>query len=595
LKKTGEGVDMYVNCCDYDVEGSLIGYNVLRYVFSAPDRKCRRMKVSTLTEGEVRGAFSNLQPGLDFEMISAGEARHVVDFLYGVNLSRALTNAARTSLRTHVTVSTGRVQGPTLKFIVDREKENRSFVPVPYWTAEALIEVSGKVLRARYERERLGSADEVERLLADCRGRDCTVSSVKTSVSEVPPPAPFDLGTLQSEAYRAFRFSPSRTLRISERLYLGALISYPRTSSQKLPEAIGYRDIIGKLREGYEAEVGEILGQPFLKPREGAKDDPAHPAIYPTGEKPERELSGDEKKILDLVTRRFLSTFAKPAAREASRIEVEVGGHKFILLGRRVVEEGWLGIYGPYSPYREEELPELHAGKSLKAEVVSELRYTQPPPRFNPASIVRLMEEKGIGTKATRSEILETLFKRGYVSGERIEASELGIALVETLERFSPKIVSVELTAELESKMEKIELGEMGKEAVVEEAVRQLEPILEAMKSREEEIGKSLFWGAVSALLSRRIVGDCPVCRSGKLTIIHSRKTGKRFVGCSNYSNGGCRFSAPIPQRPYAVVPTKARCAKCGWNVLLVRKKGSRPWRLCVNPDCPAKSKGPGS
>jgi DNA topoisomerase-1 len=202
------------------------------------------------------------------------------------------------------------------------------------------------------------------------------------------------------------------------------------------------------------------------------------------------------------------------------------------------------------------------------------------------------MEEEGIGTKSTRSEILETLFKRGYVSGERIEASELGITLVETLERFSPMIVSVELTAELESKMDRIEIGELDKESVVAEAIRHLGPILESIKSREVEIGKSLSLGAISALLSKRIVGDCPVCHSGKLTIIYSRKTGKRFIGCSNYAEGKCRFSAPIPQRPYIVIPTRTRCSKCGCNMLLVRKKGSRPWRLCVNPACPSKNRG---
>ncbi len=593
LSKFGEGADIYVNCCDYDIEGSLIGYNVLRYALSAPIERCKRMKVSTLTEEEIRGAFSTLQPSLDFAMVSAGEARHLVDFLYGVNLSRALTNALKPNLRTHLTISTGRVQGPTLKFIVDREKENRSFVPIPYWTVEALIEISGKVLRARYEKERVGSADEAERLLADCRGRGGTVSSVSASVSEIAPPTPFDLGSLQSEAYRAFRFSPSRTLRISERLYLDALISYPRTSSQKLPESIGYRNIIGKLRERYGAEVGELLSQPFLKPMEGRKEDPAHPAIYPTGERQERDLTEEEKKLLDLVTRRFLATFSKPAKRESVKIEVEIGGHKFLLQGRSVIDEGWLRIYGPYSPYRDEKLPEFSVGQSLNVlEVVSEMKYTNPPPRFNPASIVRLMEEEGIGTKSTRSEILETLFKRGYVSGERIEASELGITLVETLERFSPMIVSVELTAELESKMDRIEIGELDKESVVAEAIRHLGPILEAIKSREVEIGKSLSLGAISALLSRRIVGDCPVCHSGKLTIIYSRKTGKRFIGCSNYAEGKCKFSAPIPQRPYIVIPTRTRCSKCGCNMLLVRKKGSRPWRLCVNPACPSKNRG---
>jgi len=591
LRALGGNMDVYVNCCDYDVEGSLIGYNVLRYAFSAPPQNCRRMKVSTLVEGEIRDSFANLQPGLDFNMIDAGETRHIVDFIYGVNLSRALTNSVRPNVKTHVTMSTGRVQGPTLKFIVERERGNRAFVPVPYWAVEAKVDVDGNVLHAQYERERIERLDEVGMILEECRLKAGKVIAVERSPSRVPPPTPFDIGTLQSEAYRAFGFTPSRTLRVAERLYLEALISYPRTGSQKLPDGIGFGDIIARMRENYGKSADGLLGQHDLRPREGKKDDPAHPAIYPTGQRPERALTAEEVKLLDLVSRRFLATFGRPAVRESVRVQIGIGGRKFLLHGRRTLEGGWLEAYGPYSAYSEERLPELAEGQDVKViEVTSEGRYTQPPPRFNPASIVKLMEEEGIGTKATRAEVVETLYKRGYVSGERIEASELGLTLIETLERYCPMIVSVQLTSELEGRMEGIELGRLEKGAVIDSAVRELGPSLEAIRAREGEIGKVLSREVVSALALRRVVGDCPACGTGRLTIIYSKRSGKRFVGCSNYTQGRCSYSAPLPQPPYTVRPTRARCRACGWPVLIVSKRGRRPWRLCVNTACPAKA-----
>jgi DNA topoisomerase-1 len=170
----------------------------------------------------------------------------------------------------------------------------------------------------------------------------------------------------------------------------------------------------------------------------------------------------------------------------------------------------------------------------------------------------------------------------------------LGLTLVETLEKFCPSIVSIQLTSELEGKMERIELGQLEEDAVIAAAMEELGPTLEAIKGREREIGEGLSRGVIAALASRRVVGDCPICHTGKLMVIYSRKTGKRFIGCSNYSRGSCRYSAPLPQRPYAVKPTRARCKTCGWPMMVVSKRGSRPWRLCVNTSCPTKERSHG-
>jgi len=593
LRSLNGEADIYVNACDFDIEGSLIGYNILRYAFAASVEKCRRMKVSTLVEREIREAFENLQPTLDFNLIRAGETRHTVDFIYGVNLSRALTLAVKPRLKTHFTLSTGRVQGPTLRFLFEREVEARTFVPVPYWSLTAKLKVRGGVFEAEYEAEKVERRSLVDKILSETSGRKGVVMLVKSTSASIPPPSPFDLGTLQSEAYRAFRFTPSRTLNLAERLYLQALISYPRTSSQKLPPGIGYRETLGRIGENaeYRELVKELLAQPELTPAEGKREDPAHPAIYPTGQRPERELSQEERRLLDLVTRRFLAVFAPRALRESVRVEVGVGGHKFLLRGRRLVEEGWTRFYRPYAEYSEERLPVLAEGEEVEVlGVYSYDKYTSPPPRYNPASVIRMMEETGIGTKATRAEIFETLYKRGYIYGERIEVTGLGLALVETLQAFCPKVVSVELTRQLDGDMEGIEYGRVEPAAVVEKAVRELDPALKEIMSREEEIGEALSRGVISALATRRTVGPCPVCATGSLVIIRSKKTGKQFIGCTNYSKKICAYSAPLPQHPYVVTPVPRKCSACSWPMVRVSRRGMRPWHLCVNTSCPSRA-----
>lgn len=174
---------------------------------------------------------------MDYPLINSGMCRHEVDWIYGVNLSRVLTNWAHQYGGTYSTLSTGRVQGPTLRFIVDREKEISCFIPTPYWTIETTIEVQDHSVSAQYQKERIGSRDEAEKVIRECSGKEGRITDIESLRSKIPPPPPFDLSALQAEAYRHFGLRPSHTLGMAERLYLDALISYPRTSSQRLPPA----------------------------------------------------------------------------------------------------------------------------------------------------------------------------------------------------------------------------------------------------------------------------------------------------------------------------------------------------------------------
>jgi DNA topoisomerase-1 len=594
ISKLARRADTYIDACDYDIEGSIIGYCILKYACGGKENVAKRMKYSTLTKEELEKAYENLLPHLDFALIEAGRTRHEVDWLYGVNLTRALTLAAKDWSGKYATISTGRVQGPTLKFLVAREKAIRSFVPTPYWEVKAKVEINGEIFEAEYEREVIESRREVEEILNSCKGGNGVVENVEVKRFRQLPPTPFDVGTLQSEAYSLFGYTPRRTLDIAQRLYLDALISYPRTSSQKLPPAINYVGILKSLSmvPEYRGLAAELLAKKELKPNEGKKEDPAHPAIYPTGNLPERILEEPEKRIWDLVVRRFMAVFGEPAIRQSVKVRINVNGHRFVLRGRQTLREGWLRFYEPYVRAEEVLLPQIVEGQKLRIlQVFSEDKFTKPPPRYNPGSLLRKMEETGIGTKATRADIIQTLYDRKYVRDERMVATELGFEVLDLLEKYCPSIVSIELTRSLEERMDKIQSCMEKRENVLLDAIEILKPVIEELKSKEKVIGEQLSRAIKKARVEERIVGPCPKCGTGRLMILYSRKTRKRFIGCTNYFKKRCNTAFPLPQRG-VVRPLGKNCRKCGWPTVQVRFRGRRPWNLCFNPECPSKGGG---
>jgi DNA topoisomerase-1 len=369
------------------------------------------------------------------------------------------------------------------------------------------------------------------------------------------------------------------------------LISYPRTSSQKLPSSIDYRAILRNLNRlhRYRSLTAELLDLPSLKPREGAKDDPAHPAIYPTGTLPGRSLTAPEEKILDLVIRRFMAVFSTSAVVQAAKTHMKVGSHLFFLTGRTLLTTGWRKFYEPYVYTEEVLLPPLEEGQKVNIEKVLLLdKFSQPPSRYNPGSLLRKMEEVQIGTKSTRADVLQILYDRKYVKNERIEMTDLGFEVLETLKNYCPAVVSVGLTRELEQRMEKIQASGETREKVLEDVVNILKPALQQLKTNEKSIGEKLSSAMVKGRLEERIVGSCPVCKTGKLMILRSKKTSKQFIGCSNYFNGLCSTSFALPQTSLVSVTSKV-CKHCGWPVVLVRARGRRAWMLCFNPECPKK------
>jgi DNA topoisomerase-1 len=249
ISNLAKDADAFIDACDYDIEGSIIGYSILKYACGNKEAISKRMKYSTLTKEELENSYNELLPHLDFALIEAGRTRHEIDWLYGVNLSRALTIAAKDWSGKYATLSTGRVQGPTLRFLVAREKAIRCFVPTPYWSIKAEVEISGSIFEAEYEKKIIETKREANNIVDACKGKNGEIEKIDFKKFQQMPPTPFDLGALQSEAYSLFGYTPMRTSNIAQRLYLDALISYPRTSSQKLPPSINYEAILRSLTE----------------------------------------------------------------------------------------------------------------------------------------------------------------------------------------------------------------------------------------------------------------------------------------------------------------------------------------------------------
>lgn len=620
LATLAKQADEFVVACDYDTEGEVIGYTALKYACGVDPSKAKRMKFSALTKKDLLKAWYNMEPTINFGMADAGIARHVLDWYWGVNLSRALTSAIKRASGKWMVLSTGRVQGPTLKFLVEREKEIQNFEPKPYWVIKMLLEKNGEQYTAVYEKEKVWDEEEAKKIVEEAKKGPAFVEKVEVKQQNRNPPVPFDLGTLQREAYSAFGYSPKKTLDIAQKLYERGLTSYPRTSSQKLPKNLNFRSIIqnlAKLQE-YKPFAHELLGKESLKPVEGKKDDPAHPAIYPTGELPKPgELTKDEQNLYDLIVRRFLALFMDPAVRESMKVVINSNGHRFILSGARTLKEGWLKVYGKYVKFDEVILPTFKEGEPIKVlQIKREKKKTKPPARYSPAAVIKKMEDLGIGTKATRAQILETLYSRGYIEGKKkIKVTPLGMRVVEALEKNVPDIVSVELTRAFEEKMEEIMAGKANKDQVIEESKEQLVKILKLFKEKELDIGKMLLESTGTGVTTSKdaakkagavkdanngeksgdkagertipkaerkllVVGKCPKC-GGDLLIRYNRKTGKRFVGCSNWPK--CDVTYPLLQRGQ-VIPTGKTCCD-GAPVVKIRERG-REYEICLDMKC---------
>jgi len=550
IVRTLEGLareaDEAVIATDYDREGELIGKEAYELLRAETDVPIRRVRFSSITEREVREAFE--QPDdLDFDLAAAGEARQIIDLVWGAALTRFLSLSARQLGEDFISV--GRVQSPTLKLIVDREREIQAFDPEDYWELFADLAKNGDGFEAQYfydddgtEAERVWDEETAQAVHERLRAAtSAEVISVRKRTRTDHPPAPFNT-TAFIGAAGSLGYSAQRAMSIAEDLYTAGYVTYPRTDNTVYPEDLEPDELldafVGSPTFGEDAE--SLLALDERTPTEGDEETTDHPPIHPTGELPSRgELSEAEWEVYELIVRRFFATVAEPATWAHLRVVAEANGCQLKANGKRLVEPGYHAVY-PYASTSENYVPAVEEGEQLAIDDVRlEEKQTQPPRRFGQSRLIQRMEDLGLGTKATRHNIIEKLYDRGYIEGDPPRPTALAEAVVEAAESFADHVVSDEMTAQLEADMAAIADGEATLEDVTEESREMLERVFRELRDSREEIGEHLQ----ESLKADRQLGPCPEC--GEALLVRQSRQGSYFVGCDGFPE--CRFTLPLP------------------------------------------------
>lgn len=580
LEEYAKQTDELVVASDYDSEGESIGLEAIRIVKQVnPKIVIKRARFSALTPQEVKQAFEGLV-NFDYNLADSADTRREVDLIWGAVLTRYVSLASRRLGKNFLSV--GRVQTPTLSFVVNREKEIKAFVPKPFWVVSILCDKAGEKFPAVHEEDRIFEKGRAEKLAA-VKAKQAAVQSVAKEEIESKPPAPFNT-TEFLRAASSLGFQPEHAMNIAEKLYMQGFTSYPRVDNTVYPESLNLREILGKLEKN--AELGKlatkISAQKKLVPTVGKRKATDHPPIHPVDAADKSKLSAQEWKVYELICRRFFATLAPASRSESVKAVLNCGGEKFVARGRRVLEEGWREYY-PYLKIEEVILPALAEGEKVSVDKVDLKKdETKPRPRFSPGALIKQLESAGLGTKSTRHSIIQKLVDRGYLQGQQsFTPSQIAFAVISTLEEYSPDITKPVMTAKLEHEMQQVEKGKKIKSRVVADSRKILHKALVALLEKQPEISQKLQ----TALQAEYVLGKCPDCE-GNLRIIRTMR-GTRFVGCTGYAKG-CRRSFPLPAKGSIKNLNKA-CDKCNLPMIEVQYFKRRPFQMCVNPQCESK------
>ena len=532
LEELAKKVDHVTIATDYDREGELIGVEALEIIKRVnPNIKVDRARYSAITPSEIKKAFNNLS-NVDFNLASSAMARQKIDLIWGAILTRLISLHSGKLGKDFLSV--GRVQSPTLRLIVEREKEIKEFKPKKYWEIFAIFKNFEK-FKAKHIK-RFESKEEAKKVFE--RVRDGIVKKFEKKERKEAKPSPFNTTLFLKEASKFM--SPDKAMNIAETLYMNGLISYPRTDNTVYPSSINVVKIAEMLSSIFPKEAKIVLNQEKIVPSKGKKESKDHPPIYPTGVASKEELNKDEWRIYELIARRFLATLAPNAVWEVKNVKIDSNGEIFKALGKVLIGKGWREIY-IYSKAEESYLPDLKVGEKLKLadkEIVE--KETKPPSRYSTGSLIGVMERLNLGTKSTRHEIIKKLYTRKYVFGNPLKPTQTAIAVIESLKKGAETITLPDMTAKLEKDMYEIAEGKKKEDEIVKESKEFLDKILDNIDYKE--LSKSLKAG----IKKDRVVGICPNC-GNELVLRKSRgKNSKRFIGCSNYPK--CNFTLPLPQ-----------------------------------------------
>ncbi len=561
-----DDVEEVINACDAGREGELI----FAYLFekAKASKPVKRLWLNSMTTAAMKDAFASLRPSEEMALLEqAARSRSEADWIVGMNATRAATIRLRTSF--DGAVSLGRVQTPTLAIITRREEEIRAFKPEPYWLVDATFAagpLKGETEERKYggrfhagAKPRIATEEEALAIVAACRGKDGTITKLEKKAQREKAPMLYDLTSLQRDANTRYGFSARRTLAAGQRLYEEhKALTYPRTNSRYLttdmiPEIKPTAEIVGGRKE-YSQAAAYVTGLEELPLERVVNDSKVtdHHAIIPTNsEHMVERMSDDDKRVYDMVVRRFLAIFHPEAEFENTRVETTVESHIFRTRGKLLVVPGWRGVYGetPAEAKSEgeddeatdQQLPKLNDGEDVQTrEIESARKETKPPRRYSDASLLGAMEtagklvddeelreamkDSGIGTPATRAAIIERLIAVGYVErdGRALVATEKGLNVVRLLD--DHPLTSPEMTGNWEHRLGKIEQGKDSRESFMQDIAGFARETVQDLDTKLKDIR-----------IPRASLGPCPVCG-------HAIMENRKGYSCWAREDPGCGF-----------------------------------------------------
>ena len=597
LRKAAKKADRVYLATDPDREGEAISWH-LKELLQLPEEKTYRVTFNEITQKVVRQSIENPRT-IDYSLVDAQQARRVLDRIVGYQLSPLLWKKVRRGL------SAGRVQSVATRLVVDRENEIRAFQPKEYWSLDVNLSLMGKPgsFVARYygdgKKRELNNETQTDGVIRDITGKEFTVTNVKRAEKKRTAAPPFTTSTLQQEASRKLNMTPKRTMAIAQQLYEGVdvagegtlgLITYMRTDSLRLSdEAMAAAADFIKNRYGKEYYYGKFH---VFKTKSGAQD--AHEAIRPTHVEldPERiqsSLTKEQYRLYKLIWSRFLASQMANAVYDTVSIDTGCAGHVFRSTHQSMKFSGFIAVY---EEGRDEDaeavgspLPDLQEGdKAMPTDIKKEQHFTQPPARYTEATLVKAMEEKGVGRPSTYASIVSTIQDREYVNkvDKRLAPTALGEVVTGLmLERFQD-IIDVEFTAGMENKLDEVEAGKQNWKAVLDDFYKHFhQEMLDAEAALE---GVRL---KVPDEVTEEICEEC-----GRNMVIKIGRFGK-FLACPGFPE--CKNTKPIVEK------MPGRCPKCGSTILKRKSKrgyayygcergaecGFMSWDVPTAEDCP--------
>lgn len=616
LRKDAKAADKVYLATDPDREGEAISWHLLHALNLGEEKPISRITFNEITKTAVKKSITEARD-IDMDLVDAQQARRVLDRVVGYTISDLLWKKVKKGL------SGGRVQSVALRLICDREGEIREFIPEEYWTLGAkLKDADGKVFEAKFygkgeTKTELANEAETNEVLDGLKDKDFAVTDVKTGSRQKKPVAPFTTSTMQQEASKHLNMATQKTMMIAQQLYEGVnvkgegtvgLVSYIRTDSFRISD------------EAYEAAVAfikETYGDAFVNPerivyKSKGKTQDAHEAIRPTNvsrtpESIKDSLSKDQYRLYKLIWERFVASQMSPAVYDTLSVKLAAGDYTFRASGSRLRFSGFLEAYSKGEEEDEKVIPKLTQGDILQAEqLLPEQHFTQPPARYTDASLIKTLEEIGVGRPSTYAPTLTTIQARHYVTKEakNLFPTELGEMVDEIMKTYFPDIVDIDFTANMEKRLDDVEMGkEEWKQIIrdfypdfkksVENAAEKLEKI--EIKDEETDIvcekcGRNMVikYGRYGKFLAcpgfpecqnakpyfEEAGVNCPEC--GGKVLIKKTKRGRIYYGCE-HNGDGCDFMSWNK-------PTGEKCPECG--AFLEEKGRKNPKIVCSNEKC---------